>query len=72
VSDLARGSGGPPSRRGREARAYRLVVTGGVAAAVTVIGIVLAAVGVFGWAVPFLAALVAGVSYLMLRRTVSR
>ena len=36
------------------------------------IGIVLAAVGVFGWGVPLLAALVAGVSWLMFRRTVSR
>jgi len=72
VSDLARRSGGPPSRRGREARAYRLVVTGGVAAAVAVIGIVLAAIGVFGWGVPFLAVLVAAVSFLMFRRTVSR
>jgi hypothetical protein len=72
VSDLARRSGGPPSRRGREARAYRLVVTGGVAAAIAVVGIVLAAVGVFGWGVPFLAALVSAVSFLMFRRTVAR
>ena len=72
MSDLARSSGGPPSRRGREQRAYRLVVTGGVAGAVAVVGIVLAAIGVFGWGVPFLAALVAGISFLMFRRTVSR
>jgi hypothetical protein len=72
VSDLARSPGGPPSRRGREARAYRLVVTGGVAGAVAVVGIILAAVGVLGWAVPLLAALIAGVSFVMLRRTVAR
>jgi hypothetical protein len=72
VSDLTRSSGGPPSRRGREQRAYRLAVTGGVAGAVAVVGIVLAAVGVFGWGVPFLAALIAAVSYVMFRRTVSR
>lgn len=72
MSDLARSPGGPPSRRGREARAYRLVVTGGVAGAVAVVGIILAAVGVLGWAVPLLAALIAGVSFVMLRRTVAR
>jgi hypothetical protein len=72
VSDLARSSGGPPSRRGREQRAYRLAVTGGVAGTVAVVGIVLAAVGVFGWGVPFLAALIAAVSFVMFRRTVSR
>jgi hypothetical protein len=72
VSDLARSPGGPPSRRGREQRAYRLVVTAGVAGAVAVVGIVLAAIGVFGWGVPFLAALIAAVSYVMFRRTVSR
>jgi hypothetical protein len=48
------------------------VVTAGVAGAVAVIGIVLAAVGVLGWAVPLLAALIAGVSWVMFRRTVSR
>jgi hypothetical protein len=72
VSDLTRSSGGPPSRRGREQRAYRLAVTGGVAGAVAVVGIVLAAIGVFGWGVPFLAAVIAAVAYVMFRRTVSR
>jgi hypothetical protein len=71
VNDLARGSGGPPSRRGREQRAFRLVVTGGVATAIAVVGAVLAAVGVFGWAVPILAALIAVVCVVMFRRTVS-
>ena len=72
MSDLTRSSGGPPSRRGREQRAYRLAVTGGVAGAVAVVGIVLAAIGVFGWGVPFLAALIAAVAFVMFRRTVSR
>jgi hypothetical protein len=71
VGDLLPGSGGPPSRRSREQRAYRLAVTGGVAGAVAVVGIVLAAVGVFGWAVPILAILVAVVCLVMFRRTVS-
>jgi hypothetical protein len=47
------------------------VVTGSVAGAVAVIGAVLAAVGVFGWAVPILAALIAVVCVVMFRRTVS-
>jgi hypothetical protein len=72
VGGLAPSSGGPPSRRGREQRAYRLVVTGGVATAVAVIGAVLAAVGVFGWAVPILAALIAVICVVLFRRTVSR
>lgn len=71
MSDLSRSGGGPPSRRSREQRAYRLVVTASVAGVVAVVGIVLAAVGVFGWAVPLLAALIAAVSWVMFRRTVS-
>jgi hypothetical protein len=70
VADLTPSSGGPPSRRSREQRAYRLVVTGGVAAAVAVVGAVLAVVGVFGWAVPLLAAIVAVICVVMFRRTV--
>jgi hypothetical protein len=46
-------------------------VTAAVAGVVAVVGIVLAAVGVFGWAIPLLAALIAGVSWVMFRRTVS-
>jgi hypothetical protein len=71
VADLTRSSGGPPSRRGREQRAYRLVVTGGIAGAVAVIGAVLAAVGVFGWGVPVLAAIIAVICVVLFRRTVS-
>jgi hypothetical protein len=69
--DLTRRPGGPPSRRSREKRAYQLAVTGGVAAAVAVIGVVLALVGVFGWGVPVLAAIVAAVCYFLFRRTIS-
>jgi len=46
-------------------------VTGGVAGAVAVIGALLAAVGVFGWGVPVLAAVVAVICLLLFRRTVS-
>jgi hypothetical protein len=70
MSDLTRSGGGPPSRRGREQRAYRLVVTGGIAATVAVVGAVLAAVSVIGWAVPVLAVIVAVICVVLFRRTV--
>jgi hypothetical protein len=60
------------TRSGREQRAYRLVVTSGVAGAVAVVGVILAAVGVFGWGVPILAVIVCVVAWLMFRRAVSR
>jgi CHASE2 domain-containing sensor protein len=69
--DLTRRPGGPPSRRSREKRAYQLAVTGGVAGAVAVVGVVLAVAGVFGWGLPVIAAIVAAVCYFMFRRTVS-
>jgi hypothetical protein len=47
-------------------------VTGGIAGAVAVIGAVLAVVGVFGWGVPILAALIAVVCVLLFRRAVAR
>jgi len=47
-------------------------VTGGAAAAVTVIGAVLAIVGAIGWAIPVLAAVVAVICLLLFRRTVAR
>jgi hypothetical protein len=71
MSDLTRSGGGPPSRRGREARAFRLVVTGGAASAVAVVGVVLAAIDVIGWGVPVLAVIVAVVCLLLFRRTVA-
>jgi putative flippase GtrA len=71
MGDLAPRSGGPPSRRSREQRAYRLVMTGGVAAAVAVVGTVLAVVGVLGWWLPVLAVVVAAICGLLFRRTVS-
>jgi putative flippase GtrA len=71
MGDLAPRSGGPPSRRSREQRAYRLVMTGGVAAAVAVVGTVLAVVGVLGWWLPILAVIVAAICGLLFRRTVS-
>jgi len=72
VSDLTTSGGGPPSRRARERRAYQLALAGGVAGAAAVVGVVLAVVGVIGFGLPLLAAVVAAVCALLFRRTVSR
>jgi len=69
---LTPSSGGPPSRRSRERRAYQLVLVGSTAGVIAVVGFVLAAVGVLGFGIPFLAAIVAVVCALIFRRTVSR
>jgi hypothetical protein len=71
MGDLAPRSGGPPSRRSREQRAYRLVVGGGVAGTAAVVGAVLAAIGVIGWTLPVLAAIVAVICVVLFRRVVS-
>jgi hypothetical protein len=71
MSDLERRSGSSPSRRRREQRAYNLVVAGGVAGLVFVVGTVLAIVGLIGWSIPVLAAILAVVCALLFRRTVS-
>jgi hypothetical protein len=69
--DITRRPGGPPSRRGRERRAYQLAVGGGVAGAVAVIGGILAIAGVIGWGLPLLAIVIAVVCAFLFRRTVS-
>jgi len=69
---LTPSSGGPPSRRSRERRAYQLVLVGGTAGVIAVVGFILAAVGVLGFGIPFIAAIVALVCGLIFRRTVSR
>ncbi len=71
MSDLAPSGGRPPSRRSRERRAYNLVLAGGAASAVAVVGVVLAIVGIIGFGIPVLAAIIAVVCFLILRRTVS-
>jgi ABC-type bacteriocin/lantibiotic exporter with double-glycine peptidase domain len=71
MSELSRRSGGPPSRRSREQRAFRLVVAGGAAATIAVVTFVLAIAGVMGFGIPVLAAIVAAVCLLFFRRTVS-
>lgn len=70
VSDLERSRTRVP-RAQREQRAYRLVVTGGTLAVVAVVGFVLAIAGVIGAGWPLIAAVVAGICFLLFRRTVS-
>jgi hypothetical protein len=48
------------------------VLVGSTAGVIAVVGLVLAAVGVMGFGIPFLAAIVALVCALLFRRTVSR
>lgn len=70
MADLERRGNRSP-RAAREARAYRLVVGGGVAAVVAAVGIVLAIVGVIGGAIPLVAIIVAIVCFFLFRRTTS-
>jgi hypothetical protein len=69
---LTPSSGGPPSRRGRERRAYQLVLAGSAAGTVAVVGFVLALFDVIGFGIPFIAAIIAVVCVLLFRRTVGR
>jgi hypothetical protein len=62
----------PSSRRKTEQRAYALVLVGGTAAAVAVIGTLLAIFGVVGGGLPLLAAIVAVISMLLFRATTTR
>jgi fatty acid desaturase len=61
----------PSSRRGREQRAFTLTMVGGTAAAVTVVGAILAIFGVISGSIPLIAAIVAVVCFLWFRSTVS-
>ena len=69
---LSPSSGGPPSRRGRERRAYQLVLVGSTAGVIAVVGFILAVVSSFSFSIPFIAAIVAVVCVLLFRRTVAR
>jgi hypothetical protein len=71
MSDLTPSPSRTP-RRVREQRAYQLVVAGGVASTVFVVGLVLALLDVVGMGLPLLALVVAVVCGLLFRRTVSR
>jgi putative flippase GtrA len=59
-------------RRTREQRAFRLVQVGGVAGGVAVVGFVLALIGVIGFGIPLLAAIVAVVCAVLFRGVVGR
>jgi uncharacterized membrane protein len=71
MNDLTSPPGGRLSRRTREQRAFRLVLAGGAAGLVAVVGVVLAIAGVVGFGIPVLAGIVAAVCALAFRRTVS-
>jgi predicted RND superfamily exporter protein len=59
-------------RRAREQRAYRLVVTGGAAALVGVVGIVLDIAGVIGATLPVIAFVIAALCVFGFMRTVGK
>lgn len=69
MSELERRRGSSLTRRQREQRAYRLVVGGGALGVVSVVGAILAALDVIGAGLPLLAAVLAVVCFLLLRRT---
>jgi putative flippase GtrA len=71
MTDLSPRPNRTPSRRSREDRAYKLVLAGGTATVVAVVTFVLAVVGIMGFGVPVLAALVAVLCGWMFRRTVA-
>jgi hypothetical protein len=69
---LSPSSGGPPSRRSRERRAYQLVLAGSAAGTIAVVGFLLALFDVIGFGIPFIAAIIAVVCLLLFRRSVGR
>ena len=70
MSSLEPGRGSRPSRRQKEQRGFQLVVVGGVAGLVAVVGFVLAIAGVIGYGLPFVALAVAVICVLLFRRLV--
>jgi hypothetical protein len=70
MTDLSPRPSRTPSRRAREDRAYKLVVAGGTAAAVTVVTFVLAVIGLIGFGIPVVAAIITAICGLLFRRTV--
>jgi hypothetical protein len=68
VSNLEKRGNYTP-RRAREQRAYRLVVTGGVAATVGVVSAVFWLLGVIGGAIPLLSLIVVVICVVMFRST---
>jgi hypothetical protein len=70
MGNLSRRPGSRVSRSAREKRAYNLVLAGGTAGVVAVVTFVLAIVGVMGFAIPVLAAIIAVLCTVLFRRTV--
>ena len=71
MSDIDRRPPSHLSRRQRERRAYLLVVSTFALSAITVVGVVLAIAGAIGGGLPFLTAVLAVISWLLLRRTLA-
>lgn len=72
MSSLEPRGGRYTSRSAKERRGYQLVVVGGVAGLVAVVGIVLAIAGAVGAGIPLIAAVVAVLCWVWFRRLVSR
>jgi hypothetical protein len=70
MSSLEPRRGGGMSRRQKEQRGYQLVLVGGGAGLVTVVGGLLAVFGVIGWTLPLVAVVVAVICFFMFRRLV--
>lgn len=68
MSNLQRRGGYTP-RKAREQRAYRMVVTAGVAGTVGVVSLVLAVAGVIGAGLPIIAFIVTALAVLGFLRT---
>jgi hypothetical protein len=71
MSDVARRPNRTP-RRVREKRAYQLVVVGGLAATVAVVGFLLALFTGFSMGIVVIAAIVAIACYVLFRRMTTR
>ena len=71
MSDLERRSGSRLTRRQREQRAYNLVLAAGGLGVVFVVTTVLAILGMIGWSIPILAAILAVICGVLFRRVVS-
>ncbi len=70
MSDIAKRPNRTP-RRVREKRALQLLTVGGIAATVAVVGFLLVLFTSFGAGIPLLAAILAGVCFVLFKRTVS-
>ena len=72
MTDLQRRPGAPMSRRQKRERAYQLTLATGALALLTVAGFILDLVGAIdSGTIPLIAAVLAVVSFVLLRRTIS-